>query len=342
MGNTQYASAKIGAVLVTVNTSYQSKELEYLLSQSDSTTLLLMDEFKGVNYLDMFNDLCPELTYSEIGSLQSARLPKLKNVVYLGDEPKPGMFVWKDILVKSINVSDDELAERQSSLHYDEVINMQYTSGTTGFPKGVMLTHFNIINNAINVAESQRLTADDRICIPVPFFHCFGCVMGTLAAVATGATMVPLVMFDPLQVLKAVEKEKCTALYGVPTMFIAELNHPQFNDFDLSSLRTGIMAGSPCPTEIMKKVVNDMGAKEITIAYGQTEASPVITQTRPNDSIERRVSTVGSALENVEVKIVDPATGETVANGVQGELCTRGLPCYERVLQDAGANFRRN
>jgi fatty-acyl-CoA synthase len=320
----QYASAKIGAVLVTVNTSYQSKELEYLLRQSDSSTLLLMDEFKGVSYLDMLMELCPELQKSTPGELNAKKLPNLKNVVFMGDQKHPGMFIWNDLLDKSLLVSDQALEERQKSTHYDEVINMQYTSGTTGFPKGVMLTHSNIINNAINVAECQRLTYEDRICIPVPFFHCFGCVMGTLAAVATGATMVPLILFDPLEVLKAVEMEKCTALYGVPTMFIAELNHPEFIKYNLSSLRTGIMAGSPCPTEIMKKVVHDMGAKEITIAYGQTESSPVITQTRPYDSIERRVSTVGSALENVEVKIVDPTSGEVVPNGVQGELCTRG------------------
>ncbi|WP_404441861.1 AMP-binding protein [Sutcliffiella horikoshii] len=321
---TQYASAKIGAVLVTVNTSYQSKELEYLLRQSDSTTLLLMDGFKGVSYLDMLHELCPELSTFAPGELTSSRLPKLKNVIYMGSESHPGMFVWDDLLKDTSSITDEELMDRQNSTNFDEVINMQYTSGTTGFPKGVMLTHSNIINNAVNVAECQRLTADDRICIPVPFFHCFGCVMGTLAAVATGATMVPLIMFDPLLVLKAVEQEKCTALYGVPTMFIAELNHPEFEHYNLTSLRTGIMAGSPCPTEIMKRVVHDMGAKEITIAYGQTEASPVITQTRPYDSIERRVSTVGSALDNVEVKIIDPATGENVPNGVQGELCTRG------------------
>ncbi|MGM0835210.1 MAG: AMP-binding protein [Bacillota bacterium] len=321
---TQYASAKIGAVLVTVNTSYQSQELEYLLKQSDSTTLLLMEEFKGVSYLDIFKEICPEVTEQLPGDLSSSRFPKLKNIVFLGDEPQSGMYTWHHLLRAGAEISDEALQEIQQSLAPDEVINMQYTSGTTGFPKGVMLTHSNIINNAINVAECQRLTNADKICIPVPFFHCFGCVMGTLAAVATGATMVPLVTFDPLLVLKAVEQEKCTALYGVPTMFIAELNHPQFHDYDLSSLRTGIMAGSTCPTEVMKKVVHEMGAREITIAYGQTEASPVITQTRPDDSIERRVSTVGRALENVEVKIIDPTTGETVPNGVQGELCTRG------------------
>ncbi|MBM7619273.1 fatty-acyl-CoA synthase [Bacillus tianshenii] len=321
---TQYASAKIGAVLVTVNTSYQSQELEYLLKQSDSTTLLLMEEFKGVSYLDTFKEICPEVAEQPPGELTSSRFPKLKNIVFLGDYPHAGMYTWNHLLRAGTEISDEALQEIQQSLSPDEVINMQYTSGTTGFPKGVMLSHSNIINNAINVAECQRLTEADKICIPVPFFHCFGCVMGTLAAVATGATMVPLVTFDPLLVLKAVEQEKCTALYGVPTMFIAELNHPDFHQYDLSSLRTGIMAGSTCPTEVMKKVVHEMGASEITIAYGQTEASPVITQTRPDDSIERRVSTVGRALENVEVKIIDPTTGETVPNGVQGELCTRG------------------
>lgn len=321
---TQYASAKIGAVLVTVNTSYQSQELEYLLKQSDATTLLLMEEFKGASYLEIFKDICPEVTEQLSGDLTSSRFPKLKNIVFLGDDPQSGMYTWQHLIRAGAEISDEALQEIQQSLVPDEVINMQYTSGTTGFPKGVMLTHSNIINNAINVAECQGLTDADKICIPVPFFHCFGCVMGTLAAVAKGATMVPLVTFDPLLVLKAVEQERCTALYGVPTMFIAELNHPEFREYDLSSLRTGIMAGSTCPTEVMKKVVQEMGIREITIAYGQTEASPVITQTRTDDSIERRVSTVGRALENVEVKIIDPTTGETVPNGVQGELCTRG------------------
>ncbi|WP_134701518.1 AMP-binding protein [Ammoniphilus sp. YIM 78166] len=321
---TQFASAKMGAVLVTVNTSYRAHELEYLLHQSDSTTLLLIDGYRGTSYTDIVYEICPELKEALPGQLQSQRLPKLKNVIYLGEETKPGMYKWSDLVDQGSAISDRDLIARQAQLKPEDVINMQYTSGTTGFPKGVMLSHYNIINNALNVAESQRITENDKICIPVPFFHCFGCVMGTLASVATGATMVPLVTFDPERVLKAVELEKCTALYGVPTMFIAELNHPAFHTYDLSSLRTGIMAGSPCPIEVMKKVVELMGAKEVTIAYGQTESSPVITQTRYNDSIERRVSTVGKALENVEVKIVDPATGEEVERTVQGELCTRG------------------
>ncbi|MED3497863.1 AMP-binding protein [Brevibacillus agri] len=320
----QFATAKMGGVLVTVNTSYRVHELEYLLRQSESTTLLLIDGYRDANYLEMIREICPELATCEPGALVSKRLPNLRNVVYLGEERQPGMFLWKDLLERAELVSEEEQRLRQESLSFDDVINMQYTSGTTGFPKGVMLSHVNIVNNAIKVAECQGLGVDDRVCIPVPFFHCFGCVMGTLACVATGATMVPVIAFDPGLVLSIVEVERCTALYGVPTMFIAELNHPTFEQRDLSSLRTGIMAGSLCPIEVMKKVVDKMGIGDITIAYGQTESSPVITQTRPEDSIERKVSTVGRLHEGVEAKIINPATGEIVPPGVQGELCTRG------------------
>ncbi|PRX41100.1 fatty-acyl-CoA synthase [Planifilum fimeticola] len=321
---TQFATGKMGAVMITVNTQYQTRELEYLLRQSDTETLILMEGFRGNSYLDMIYEICPELHESKPGELRSARLPRLKNVIFIGNERKPGMFLWEDILALGDEVSDEELRRRQASLHPDDVINMQYTSGTTGFPKGVMLTHYNIVNNARNIAECMKLSHEDRMCIPVPFFHCFGCVLGTLACVNVGATMVPIIAFDPLKVLQAVEQERCTALHGVPTMFIAELNHPDFHKYDLSSLRTGIMAGSNCPIEVMKRVVGEMGAREITIAYGQTESSPVITQTRTDDPIELRVSTVGRVLPNVEAKIVDPATGEEVPPGVQGELCTRG------------------
>ncbi|WP_432777009.1 AMP-binding protein [Brevibacillus gelatini] len=320
----QFATAKMGGVLVTVNTSYRVHELEYLLRQSESTTLILIDGYRDVNYLEMIREICPELATCEPGALKSKRLPNLRNVIYLGEERQPGMFLWKDLLARAELVSEEERRLRQESLSPDDVINMQYTSGTTGFPKGVMLSHVNIVNNAIKVAECQRLGGEDRVCIPVPFFHCFGCVMGTLACVATGATMVPAIAFDPGLVLSIVEAERCTALYGVPTMFISELNHPTFEQRNLSSLRTGIMAGSLCPIEVMKKVVDKMGIRDITIAYGQTEASPVITQTRPEDSIERKVSTVGRLHEGVEAKIIDPATGEIVPPGVQGELCTRG------------------
>ncbi|WP_262008499.1 AMP-binding protein [Bacillus licheniformis] len=320
----QFASAKAGAVLVTANTNYQLSELEYVLKQSDATTLILMESYRGTSYIDILCKLIPELKEGEPGRLASERLPFLKNIILLGDQRHPGMYLWDDLLKLSGSVSEKALDRRMERLKEHDVINMQYTSGTTGFPKGVMLTHSNLANNAANIAECMNLSKKDRMCIPVPFFHCFGCVLGTLACVTAGATMVPVQEFSPKEVLSAVETEKCTALHGVQTMFIAELNDPDFASYDLSSLRTGIMAGSNCPIEVMKKVIDNMGMSEITIAYGQTEASPVITQTRVNDSLKRRVETVGRALPNVEVKITEPGTNREVERGVQGELCTRG------------------
>ncbi|NKE07252.1 AMP-binding protein [Mesobacillus selenatarsenatis] len=320
----QFATGKMGAVLVTVNTNYRTAELEYLLKQSDSTTIILMEQFKDASYIDMVYEIVPELKTSEPGKLESSTLPFLKNVIVMGEKRFPGTYCWQDILDMAGDVTEEELDEQMATLKQSDVINMQYTSGTTGFPKGVMLTHSNIVNNAYNVASAMKLTDQDRLCIPVPFFHCFGCVMGTLACATVGATMVPVQEFSPKAVLETVEKEKCTALHGVPTMFIAELNDPDFGKYDLSSLRTGIMAGSNCPIEVMKAVNEKMGATEITIAYGQTESSPVITQTRTNDPLELRVETVGKALPEVEVKIVKPGTMEEVPRGVQGELCTRG------------------
>ena len=320
----QFATGKMGAVLVTVNTNYRTAELEYLLKQSDSTTIILMEQFKDASYIDMVYEIVPELKTSEPGKLESSTLPYLKNVIVLGEKRFPGTYSWQDILDMADGVTEVELDEQMATLEQSEVINMQYTSGTTGFPKGVMLTHSNIVNNAYNVANAMKLTDQDRLCIPVPFFHCFGCVMGTLACATVGATMVPVQEFSPKAVLETVEKEKCTALHGVPTMFIAELNDPEFEKYDLSSLRTGIMAGSNCPIEVMKAVNEKMGATEITIAYGQTESSPVITQTSTNEPHEQRVETVGKALPEVEVKIVKPGTMEEVPRGVQGELCTRG------------------
>ncbi|MFK9092928.1 AMP-binding protein [Bacillus salipaludis] len=321
---TQFATGKMGAVLVTVNTNYRTAELEYLLKQSDSTTIILMDTWKDASYIDMIYEIVPELKTSEPGKLNSSRLPFLKNIIVLGDKRYPGTFSWDDIVKLGETVPDKKLNERMDSLEPNDVINMQYTSGTTGFPKGVMLTHNNIVNNGFNIAGCMKLTTADRLCIPVPFFHCFGCVLGTMACVSVGATMVPVQEFNPKRVLKTVQDEKCTGLHGVPTMFIAELNDPDFEKYDLSTLRTGIMAGSNCPIEVMKAVIEKMGATEITIAYGQTESSPVITQTRTDDPIELRVETVGKALPNVEVKIVEPGTDIEVARGVQGELCTRG------------------
>jgi fatty-acyl-CoA synthase len=320
----QFATGKMGAVLVTVNTNYRTAELEYLLKQSDSTTIILMEQFKDASYIDMVYEIVPELKSSEPGKLDSSTLPYLKNVIVMGEKRFPGTYSWQDILDMADDVTEEELDEQMATLKQSDVINMQYTSGTTGFPKGVMLTHSNIVNNAYNVASAMKLTDEDRLCIPVPFFHCFGCVMGTLACATVGATMVPVQEFSPKAVLETVEKEKCTALHGVPTMFIAELNDPDFEKYDLSSLRTGIMAGSNCPIEVMKAVNEKMGATEITIAYGQTESSPVITQTRTNDPLELRVETVGKALPEVEVKIVKPGTMEEVPRGIQGELCTRG------------------
>ncbi|WP_223595423.1 AMP-binding protein [Neobacillus bataviensis] len=321
---TQFATGKMGAVLVTVNTNYRTAELEYLLQQSDSTTIILMDTWKESSYIDMLYEIAPELRTSEPGKLKSSRLPYLKNVIVLGDKRYPGTYSWNDIMKLGELVSDEELNQRMDSLDSDDVINMQYTSGTTGFPKGVMLTHNNIVNNGFNIAGCMKLTAQDRLCIPVPFFHCFGCVLGTMACVSVGAAMVPVQEFSPKRVLQTVQDEKCTGLHGVPTMFIAELNDPDFEKYDLSTLRTGIMAGSNCPIEVMKAVIEKMGAKEITIAYGQTESSPVITQTRTDDPIDLRVETVGKALPNVEVKVVEPGTSKEVPFGVQGELCTRG------------------
>lgn len=320
----QFATGKMGAVLVTVNTNYRAAELEYLLKQSDSKTLILMEQYRDVSYVDTIYQICPELRTSKPGQLKSKRLPHLKNVIFMGEKRYPGMFQWNDIIEASKTVTEEQLDEQLNSLRAEDVINMQYTSGTTGFPKGVMLSHRNIVNNGHQIAQCMELTYKDRLCIPVPFFHCFGCVLGVLAAVSVGATVLPVQEFDPKVVLEIVQEEKCTALHGVPTMFIAELHHPDFQEYDLSTLRTGIMAGSTCPIEVMKEVMEKMNMEEITIAYGQTESAPVITQTRTDDPIELRVETVGRPHPNVEVKIVDPVTNEEVRRGEPGELCTRG------------------
>jgi fatty-acyl-CoA synthase len=324
----QFATGRIGVVLVTINPAYRSRELRYVLEQSDVAALFLTEGVGDADFVEILQNAVPDLAEGSAGSgeLQVEELPYLKHVVLIGaeDEAAPGVTSYREFLQGAEKVSGDELRERQDSLSADEVINMQYTSGTTGFPKGVQLTHANIVKNAFYIGECMKLGPEDRVCIPVPFFHCFGCVLGTLNTVTHEGTMVPVESFDAEQVLQAVHEERCTALLGVPTMFIAELNHPDFEQYDTSSLRTGIMAGSPCPIEVMKKVVEVMGADEITIAYGQTEASPVITQTRTDDPIELRVSSVGRKLPDVEVKIVDVDTGEEVGTGEQGDLCTRG------------------
>lgn len=322
---TQFATGKMGAVLVTVNTNYRSFELEYLMKQSDSTTLLLVGGVKEKDeYLKIIYELCPELYSCQPGRLNSAKLPLLKNVIYLGEEKHPGMFTWPELMALGLEVADEDLGARQASMEPDDVINMQYTSGTTGFPKGVMLTHTNLIGNAHSQAECMNFSSKDRLCFPVPLFHCFGCVMSSLLSVVSGAAMIPVEVFHPVKVLESIQAERCTAVHGVPTMFITELAEMEKKQYDTSSLRTGIMAGAPCPIEVMKQVVNKMGAREICITYGQTESSPGITMTRTNDPLELRVSTVGKALPNVEVKIVNPETGGTVPPGIQGELCTKG------------------
>ncbi len=320
----QFATAKIGAVLVTVNTNYKQFELEYLLEQSDSMTLIMTPGTKDNNYLDHINGICPTLKDSQPGSLECDKLPFLKNIIYLGSERRPGMFMWDDIYGFAEKVSQKELEERQSSTKAHEVINMQYTSGTTGFPKGVMLTHHNIVNNGFMIGKCMKFTEIDRLCIPVPLFHCFGCVLGVMASITHGTAMIVVDHFNPVKVMKAINDEKCTAVHGVPTMFIAMLHNDHFSEFDFSTLRTGIMAGSPCPIEVMKEAVAKMNMHEITIVYGQTESSPGITQTTTDDPIELRVSTVGRAYPDVEAKIVDAETKQDVPPGVQGEIVTRG------------------
>ena len=320
----QFATAKIGVVLVTVNTAYKSAELEYILNQSDSTTLFMVRSWKDTDYVATLNEVVPELATAQAGALDNPRLPFLKRVVFIGEETPAGMLDFGRVVEMGEDVPDSDLAAVEATLDRHDVINMQYTSGTTGFPKGVMLTHHNLVNNGFQIGECMKFTDRDRLCIPVPFFHCFGCVLGVMVCVTHGSTMVPVEIFDPLKVLRTIEKERCTAVHGVPTMFIAELEHPDFAKFDLSSMRTGIMAGSVCPIEVMKRAVKDMHVTEITSVYGQTESSPGITQTRTEDSIELRVATVGRALPGAEVKIVDIETGATLPPGKQGELCARG------------------
>ena len=316
----QFATAKVGAVLVTVNTYYKSAELEYLLKQSDTKYLFLVEGFKDVNYVETLYKVMPELKKEE----EPENFPEFKKAIFIGKDRHPGMLNFQDVIDLGKEVSDEELYEIQNSLDCHDVVNMQYTSGTTGFPKGVMLTHFNIVNNAYWVGQYLGLSNKDRMCIPVPFFHCFGCVLSTLNCVIYGATMVPIEIFDAGKVLQAVHKERCTVLQGVPTMFVRELNHPDFDKYDLSSLRTGIMAGAPCPVEVMKRVMEDMHAKEMTIAYGLTEASPVITMTKRDDPLEKRVETVGKPMPHIQVKIVEPGTLNELPPNTPGELIAKG------------------
>jgi fatty-acyl-CoA synthase len=321
----QFATAKIGAVLVTINPAYRPFELKYVLKQCDAKALFLVDRFKKSDYFAMLAEVCPELAASEPGQLNSEGFPQLRWIVTLRGASHAGAIGWDDMARRGQAVAARQIAAAAKSLKPNDAINIQYTSGTTGFPKAATLSHRNLLLNTYYVGQCLKLSADDRICIPVPFYHCFGCVLGTICAVVYGAAMiVPAESFDPAATLAAIESTRATTLYGVPTMFIAELNDPSRAGRDLSSLRTGIMAGSPCPIETMRAVVNDLGCREITIAYGQTEASPIITQTRTDDPLAMRVETVGRPIPGIDVKVIDPATGQALADGEQGELCARG------------------
>ncbi len=321
---TLFATTKIGAILVTVNTNYKVFELEYLLRQSDTKVLVMNQGFKDVNYIQIVNELCPKLKDSEPNNYSDDSLPFLKSVIVAGDETPSGMMNFKE-LTQDVNEEYDMMFNEVSkSLDPHDVVNMQYTSGTTGFPKGVMLTHYNIVNNGRCIGDNMKFTHEDRLCIVVPFFHCFGLVLAIMACLTHATSMVPVDYFSPVKVLDAITKEKCTAFHGVPTMFIALLEQPTFKDYDFSHMRTGIMAGSPCPVKVMTQVVEQMNMREITICYGQTEASPVCTQTTVDDSLEHRVSTVGRVMQGIEAKIVDPETGETCPPNVPGEFCARG------------------
>jgi len=320
----QYATARIGIILVTINPAYRLAEVEYVLNKVGCRALVTAVEFKSSDYLEMLGILAPELSACAPGELDSERLPHLRFVIRVGDEKTPGMFNFDDMVESGRDTPASALDAITNTLAPDESINIQFTSGTTGAPKGATLTHINILNNGRFVVGAQRFTEQDRLCIPVPLYHCFGMVMGTLGCVTTGAAMVfPAEGFDSASTLKAVSQEKCTALYGVPTMFVGMLGHPDLAQFDLSRLRTGVMAGAPCPIEVMKRCVHEMNLAEVTIAYGMTETSPVSFQTSTNDPLERAVSTVGRIHPHVECKIIDES-GHTLAPGLQGELCTRG------------------
>ena len=319
-----FATAKIGVVLVTVNPVYKSHELAYVIKQSDMKALVIIDSFRDVNYVEIVRGLIPETMTQERGRLSSAEFPMLKSLIYMGPEKHRGFYAMPELLLLGAHAGEDLYTEARAGQTADDTINMQYTSGTTGFPKGVMLSNRNILNNGFYIGERQDFTAEDRVCLPVPYFHCFGIVLGVLAVLTHGATIVGVEQFDPLLVLAAIQKERATALYGVPTMFIAELDHPMFDLFDLTSLRTGIMAGSPCPIETMRQVIDRMHASEMTICYGLTETSPVFTQTTTDDTLERKCETVGRKHDQVEVRVIDPETGEDCPVGVPGELCCRG------------------
>ncbi len=320
-----YATAKIGAILITVNTGYKTAEIEYLLQQSDADNLFIINGFRDTDYVLTMYELAPEMKTQPRGALKSSKFPCLKRVFFLGPEKHRGMFSMPELMALADAVRDEDYRARQADITCYDVVNMQYTSGTTGFPKGVMLTHHNILNNGFWIGYNQHIGPHDRVCLPVPLFHCFGCVLGVMACVNHGSAMVFVEKYDPVLVMMSIEQERCTAVYGVPTMFIAMLEHPLFSKFDFSSLRTGIMAGSPCPVKSMKQCVEQMHMTEVTICYGLTESSPVMTQTRYDEpSLDKKCSTIGQAMPGMEVKVIDPETGRECPPGVPGEMCCRG------------------
>ena len=331
---TQFATARIGAVLVNVNPAYRLFELEYALRKTGCKAVIAAEKFKSSEYLHMLNTLLPEIASCEPGYLRASKLPDLTTIIRMGEGRSPGMFNFYEVCDLGGKDSREKLAAIAAQLGPDDAINIQFTSGTTGNPKGATLTHCNILNNGYEAGKGMRLTAKDCLCIPEPLYHCFGMVLGVLAAVTHGATMVfPAPVYDPLSTLQAVQDERCTALHGVPTMFVTELDHPEFGDFDLSTLRTGIIAGAPCPEELMKRIIGDMHMENVLIAYGQTELSPVNHMTLPEDSFENRTQTVGRPIPHIEVKIVD-AENRVLPIGEQGEICTRGYSVMKGYWDD--------
>ncbi|MGL1932636.1 MAG: AMP-binding protein [Desulfotalea sp.] len=321
----QFATARIGAVLLTINTNYRTEEIDYVLKQSECENIIIINGLRDANYLQILYDLIPELKEQPRGALNTEKYPNLKRVFFLGPEKHRGLYSMSEVMSLSVATNERDYRERQESLDPNDVVNMQYTSGTTGFPKGVMLTHINIGNNGYWLGAGQNFSHDDAICIPVPLFHCFGCVLGTLACVNHGASMVFVEGFDPVGVMTAIEEEKCTGVYGVPTMFIAMIDHKLFPKFDFSSLRTGIMAGSPCPVKTMNDLIEKMNMTEVTIVFGLTEASPGMTMTLYNEpSIDKKCTTVGRPMPGIEVKIIDPETGKDLPFGQPGEVVCRG------------------
>ncbi|CAN5907807.1 AMP-binding protein [soil metagenome] len=335
---TQFAAGRIGAVLVNINPAYRLHELEEALRRADVATLVVGLPFKSSNFVEMVEELCPEVVGTSTGDWRSARLPELRRLVAIGDRPGSGWMAWSDL---EAGTPGPTLSDREAAVRPEDVDNIQFTSGTTGLPKGAMLTHRNMLTNAYYVGQRTRYSSADRVCVPVPFYHCFGCVLGTLVCVLYGsAIVVPAPSFDPGATLRAIEAERCTSIYGVPTMFSAMLDHPDRPDLDLSSLRTGIMAGSPCPLPLMRRVMDELGAREITIGYGQTEASPIITQTSVDDPIEVRSGTVGRPIPGVSVRLVDPITGQDSGPDAAGELCARGHNVMTGYYKDPAATAR--